>query len=141
MGSRLPGIRRQSIQGLAIGGFASGAGIRVDSSNDQILGDYVGVLPGATPTPAPDALGIYASGNNNTIGGTAAGSANVVADNSGAGITIDTGTGNLISGSQIYNNSAGNRAPEWREQHWAPPAAHVDLRVHHRHADLDFGMP
>jgi hypothetical protein len=101
------GSNVSTIEGLAIGGFLSGAGIRVESNNDQILGNYVGVLPGATPVSNPNALGIYVSGSNDTIGGTAPGAANAIADNNGAGVTVDTGTGDLISANAIYNNSQG----------------------------------
>ncbi len=101
------GSQGSTISGLAIGGFLSGAGIRVETNNNQILGDYLGVLPGATPPSTPNELGIYVSGSNNTIGGTTPGTANTVADNDGSGVTVDTGTGDLISGNAIYNNSQG----------------------------------
>ena len=95
-----------TIEGLNIVTFSSGAGIRVESDGNQIFNDYVGALAGASPTPAPNAQGIFVSGSNNTIGGTAAGAADTIADNNGPGVTVNTGTGDLISGNAIFNNVA-----------------------------------
>ena len=109
-----PGSDGSTIEGLAIGGFLSGAGIRVESNDDQILGDFVGVVPG-TLSASPNALGIYVSGSDNTIGGSTAGAANAIADNHGPGVTVDSGIGDLISGERDREQHPGDRAPERRE--------------------------
>ena len=101
------GSDNSTIRGLSIGDFLSGAGIRVASNGDQVLGDYLGVFPGATPTSIPNAQGVYVSGSQNTIGGTTAGAADVIADNNGPGVTVDSGIGDLISGNAIFDNNQG----------------------------------
>src|SRR5208282_3914868 len=47
------------------------------------------------------------NGANNTIGGTLAGSGNVIAFNTGAAVTVDTGTGNAIRQNSIFANDQG----------------------------------
>ncbi len=134
------------IKGLAIGGFLSGSGIRVESNDNQILGDYVGEVPGATPASTPNALGIYVSGSDNTIGGTSAGAANTIANNNGPGVTVDTGIGDLISANPIFNNNpqgivlqnGGNQTLGFNAAASPPPPTLI-LRVDDGHAALDYG--
>ena len=71
------------VQGNFIGTNASGA----------VLGNSDGVLISDAP--------------NNTIGGTTSGSGNVIAFNTGAGVTVDTGTGNAIRQNSIFANGQG----------------------------------
>src|SRR5208282_733452 len=47
------------------------------------------------------------NGANNTIGGTVAGAGNVIAFNTGAAVTVDTGTGNAIRQNSIFANGQG----------------------------------
>ena len=65
----------------------------------------MGVVPG-TLSASPNALGIYVSGSDNTIGGSAA-AADAIADNHGPGVTVNSGIGDLISANTIANNTQG----------------------------------
>ena len=92
----------------------------------------------------------------NTIGGTTSGAGNVIAFNTGAGVTVDTGTGNAIRQNSIFANrqgivltNGGNAnqpaqhhrrrsvaAPIRRAQHHNDRASgqlSVICRQHHRH--------
>ncbi len=48
--------------------------------------------------------GVYIAGPNNTVGGTAPGTGNTIAFNSGAGVSVASGSGNTILGNAIYSN-------------------------------------
>ena len=105
--------------GNVIGGSAN-AGILVsrliadvvgpDSSGNVILGNDIGISP--TGVALPNLVGISIEGTtNNTIGGTAAGQGNVIADNTLSGIAVratSTSTGaqlTFATGDKIFGNS------------------------------------
>ena len=73
------------------------------------MGNYIGTDVSGTSAIANYYAGvIFRSTNNNTVGGTAAGQANLIANNTLAGVyvSISSGaaTGNRISGNRIFNN-------------------------------------
>jgi titin len=89
-------------EGLIVNGF-SGAGIAVSGSGNRVAGDYLG-----TDAAGTGALGnvegvlVAAGATANTVGGTAAGSGNVISGNgtgvvlTGAGTSANVVLGNLI---------------------------------------------
>ncbi|HMP43141.1 MAG TPA: PKD domain-containing protein, partial [Roseiflexaceae bacterium] len=85
-------------------------GISTHSSDMLITGNRIGVgADGVTPL-GNGQDGIYLSGNNNLIGGTGPGEANIIAHNGGTpfynGVRVsNTGLGNTIRGNRIYANS------------------------------------
>ncbi|MBE7529392.1 MAG: carboxypeptidase regulatory-like domain-containing protein [Ardenticatenaceae bacterium] len=85
-------------------------GIITHSSNMLITGNRIGVgADGVTPL-GNGQNGLFLSGNNNLIGGTGPGEANIIAHNGGApfysGVRIgNTGLSNSIRGNRIYANS------------------------------------
>lgn len=87
-----------TVKGLDIVNF-SGNGIQLDTNGgDQVLNCYLGITLAGTTAAGNGANGIYISGTaGNTIGGSTAGSANVISGNGGDGILID--------GSNATNNS------------------------------------
>jgi hypothetical protein len=106
-----PGI---TVRGLAIGGFASGAGILINgpaATGTSIHANFIGTDPQSSE-PRSNGTGIRIEGNarDNTIGGTTAGAGNLIADNSVSGIVVaDTGTvGNSILGNRIFANRDEN---------------------------------
>ena len=86
-----------TVRGLSITGFA-GAGLRIASSNDVIQGNIIGA------SGIPNGQGILVTGNNTRIGGSGAGAANTIAFNTGAGVTVNGGTGDTISQNAIFRN-------------------------------------
>jgi hypothetical protein len=85
-----------TVEGNFIGTDASGAAI-VGFGNGQ-FGAFTAIL---------------VNGNNNVIGGTAAGAGNVIAHNFGNGVTVTgtTSSGNTIRGNSIFDNNATAGAP------------------------------
>ena len=122
-----------AVTNTLIGGTAAGAGNLISgnlwfgiylagSSVGTIQGNFIGTdATGTSPVPNGTSLsgsaGILVAGNNNTIGGTAAGARNIIAYNVGpaAGmpqqghgegvVVLGGGTGNAIRGNSIYSNS------------------------------------
>ena len=92
-----------TISNLDIGGWL-GDGILINSSNNVIQGDSIGMLGG----PDPNGTGIVITGNSNTIGGTTAADANVIALNRYSGIVIDNGQENQVQGNFIGNGVLSN---------------------------------
>ena len=96
------------IKGLDIANFA-GAGVLANSSNNAIVGDYLGTnLAGTGPGPGNEE-GVSVSGSGNTIGGSTAGASDVIAYNTtagaaGVGVLVTTGTGNLLRQNAIFAN-------------------------------------
>ena len=93
-------------QGVAISG--------VGTSNNVVLGNYAGLNAAGTAALGNSYGGvqIFGGATNNTVGGTAAGSANVLSGNPASGVTVsDIGsTGNMIAGNYIGTNPAGTAA-------------------------------
>ncbi len=87
------------------------AGLSVQGSDVTIIGNYIGVDVTGSIAKG-NGTGIVVSGANNTIGGTTAGSGNVISGNVGDGIDIDGSgaTGNLVAGNWIGTNAAGTVA-------------------------------
>ncbi len=81
-----------------------------EAAGNIIQGNSIG-LNAALAGPVPNGssgvefcCGSGGGATNNTIGGTAAGAANVIAGNTGRGIRIWSGTGNRILANSIYGN-------------------------------------
>ena len=93
-------------QGLTISG--------VGTSGNVVLGNYAGLNAAGTAAVPNIYAGveIFGGAPNNTIGGTAAGAANVLSGNAQQGVVIsDAGsTGNVVAGNFIGTNPAGTAA-------------------------------
>ena len=102
-----------TIEALAIDDF-SAVGINVGSNNDLLIGDYIGINAAGTAA-APNGTGIVIASNGNTVGGTGGGTGggttaaarNIISGNTGDGISITAGTGNLVEGNYIGTTAAG----------------------------------
>lgn len=68
-------------------------------------GNSVGLVAGSGAViPNKDGIRVADGASGNVIGGTAAGAANEVAHNTGAGVWINDGTGNRVSRNSIHDN-------------------------------------
>ncbi|HEY3350075.1 MAG TPA: hypothetical protein VGM13_09900 [Thermoanaerobaculia bacterium] len=101
------------IRGLVVQRFAGG-GIFVDSTSGgtTIAGNYVGIDVTGTVARANGASGITLSGAAGcTVGGTTAADRNVVSGNLGAGLSVVSGSANVVvRGNYIGTNAAGTAA-------------------------------
>ncbi len=101
-----------TVKGLAIVDFASSGVLINSASNDVITDDYIGLTATGTPDGnGADGVTIEGSSSGNTIGGTAAGAANVISGNDANGVQIlGPATGNMVEGNLIGTNTAGSGA-------------------------------
>jgi uncharacterized repeat protein (TIGR01451 family)/CSLREA domain-containing protein len=84
-----------------------GFGIRMNlSSGNQIKGNFIGTRADGAGAIINNGHGISIanSSNDNLIGGTASGEANTIANNLGAGVFVEQGTGNSIQSNSIFSN-------------------------------------
>ena len=101
-----------TVRGLAIGGFAEGAGILISGANatdNTIETNDIGNAPtGTLAVPNEFGVRILGGASDNTVGGTTAAAGNVIANNEGPGVDVegDTSVGNQITADQIFNNDA-----------------------------------
>ena len=99
-----------------IGGTAAGAGNvlsgngayginnQAGSTGTVVLGNRIGTNAAGTG-PVPNGLsGMFVDGSGTTIGGTAAGAANMIAHNGTIGVNVVGGTGHAIVGNSIFAN-------------------------------------
>ena len=98
--------KRNVISGNEVHGVAiSGSG----ATNNQVLGNFIGTDVNGMVDLAnlDDGVFIYASANNNMVGGTATGSGNVISGNEDDGIDLDGALGNQVQGNFIGLNANG----------------------------------
>ncbi|GIW87789.1 MAG: hypothetical protein KatS3mg108_2113 [Isosphaeraceae bacterium] len=94
------------------GNSSDGIQIEDDGTNNHLIqGNLIGLAADATTPLANAGNGIrIAGGSNNTIGGSATGAANTIANNTGSGILVEvgsapgTGQANLLSRNSIFDN-------------------------------------
>jgi titin len=84
------------------------------SSGNTVVGNQIGTNASGTAALANGGDGVFLSGGaaGNTVGGTAAGAANVISGNTTNGVAIDGGGSNLnaVSGNLIGTDAAGTAA-------------------------------
>jgi hypothetical protein len=126
LGNTIYGIQFDGASGNTIGGTAAGAGNLISgngvdgvelggSDRNLVLGNLIGTTADGSAALGNGGYGleILFNSNNNTVGGTTAGTANVIAANAQSGIAIgnstfdNTDTGNLVQGNFIGTNPAG----------------------------------
>jgi parallel beta-helix repeat protein len=97
-------------QGNLISG--NGRAIVIQGSNTLVQGNIIGLnKDGTTAIPNVGSFGGHgvqvSGGNNNIIGGTTPGAANIIAGNAGHGVFLQNGSGNLVEGNFIGTNAVG----------------------------------
>ena len=101
------GSSGSTIEGLVVNGFG-GDGIDIASTNDSVIGCYIGTNAAGTAAVANEyGIGVNASGA--TIGGTTTGDANIIAGNDRYGVDIEASSC-LVVGNDIGTNAAGTAA-------------------------------
>ncbi len=102
------GSSGSTIRGLVINRF-DGNGIRVNTSNNIVVGNYVGTNVAGTADLGNVSNGIYIQGgaNGNTIGGLTAAERNLISGNDDDGLEIDSSSNNVVLGNYIGTNAAG----------------------------------
>ncbi|TAG44324.1 MAG: BspA family leucine-rich repeat surface protein [Cytophagia bacterium] len=100
-----------------ISGNGSLGGLYIRASGTIVRGNLIGTTANGIGSLPNMSNGITITGNitsaanNVIIGGTLAGEANIIANNSGAGVLIEGGSfgaiNNRVSGNNIYNNTSG----------------------------------
>ncbi len=97
-----------TIRGLAINRFAAD-GIRLDSGNNFIRGNYIGTDITGTLARGNGQNGVFVqSTSTNVIGGTNVADRNVISGRNDTGIYVLNGMANVIQGNYIGVNAAGN---------------------------------
>jgi CSLREA domain-containing protein len=113
------GIAIVGAPNTVVGGASSGSGnlisgstavgVKVlDSPGTQIAGNRIGTNAAAN-APIQNLNGVVLSGNNALVGGTSAGSGNVISGND-TGVLINRGTGNRVLGNLIGSDASGMNA-------------------------------
>lgn len=95
---------RNVISGHASAGFVNG-GVVFASPNNFATGNYVGTDITGTHAVA-NVIGILAGSSANTVGGSAAGAANLISGNTTAGVYV-SGSDNLVVGNRIGTDASG----------------------------------
>ncbi|HXG11885.1 MAG TPA: Calx-beta domain-containing protein, partial [Gemmataceae bacterium] len=102
-----PGIsistNRSTVRALIITRFI-GSGITINGNNNTIEGCLIGTNIAGASGLGNVGAGITINGSNNTIGGTQPSQGNTIAFNGGAGVAVNSGTGNAIRGNAIHSN-------------------------------------
>lgn len=88
----------------------SGGGILITGSSAQgnlIEGNYIGVKPDGSTAAGNSSYGIMIDGTatGNVIGAITAGAGNLIVNNSGAGVAVNSGIKNAIRGNSIFANT------------------------------------
>ena len=99
-----------TVHGLAFGGLAGDGGttaMSVESNKNAITGNWIGVAADLSSVGLSN-YGIEVTGNENTIGGGAAGDANVITGSGQQAISIDSPNGDTpASGNVVQGNLIG----------------------------------
>jgi hypothetical protein len=102
-----------------IGGTATGSGNLISgnssdgvlldstSSGNQVLGNSIGTNASGVALGNGN-YGVNISGVKNTIGGSVASAANIIADNTQGGVLVSSGSGNSVRLNSMYANGANN---------------------------------
>ena len=127
LGNSIEGIRLNGVSGTIIGGTAAGAGnvisgnttdginVEAGSTGTVIHGNRIGTNAAGTGPLPNGGNGMFLDGNGTTIGGTAAGAANIIANNGADGVNVGSGTGHAIAAQlDLRQRRAGHRSRSWR---------------------------
>lgn len=100
-----------TVRGLVINAFQHDA-IEANSNGNVIAGNFIGTNPAGTVAVANGVGGLggvilVSNSSNNTVGGTTPAARNLISGNIGPGISVQSGTGNVIQGNLIGTDVTG----------------------------------
>ena len=98
-----------TVRGLDIERFSGSGIVLAGFGGDTVEGNYIGVDATGTIAQANGGAGVTVRSGNNTIGGTAPATRNVISSNTGYGIDI-SGKNTLVEGNYIGTNATGAAA-------------------------------
>ena len=98
-----------AVKGLAINRFTA-QGIVLNSASNIIQGNYIGTDTTGAVADGNGDVGIWVKTSGNLIGGTNAGSGNLVSGGNYTGIYIQNGGGNIVQGNRIGLSGNGTNA-------------------------------
>ncbi|MCY2924658.1 MAG: Ig-like domain repeat protein, partial [Planctomycetota bacterium] len=87
-----------------------GDGARVLADANVLQGNFIGTAADGLGALGNNADGLWIEGSGNLVGGAQAGQGNVIAFNTGNGVTVADGTGNAVRGNSIFANATGDPA-------------------------------
>ena len=88
---------------------SAGLGVQItgaSATGNTFRGNFIGVAANGSSPLGNSSIGVQitAAASNNTIGGTAAGEGNIIANNNNIGVAVASGTGNRIQNNSIFAN-------------------------------------
>jgi len=94
------------VVGLAINRFERDGIVLTTNVNNTIVGNFIGTDITGTQARGNNGVGVLIEdSNNNTIGGTALTTLNIIAHNGSDGVLVTSGTNNAIIGNVIHSNT------------------------------------
>jgi titin len=107
----LIGYSASAFRNVVSGNAADGILLDPSASGNDVLGNFVGTNAAGSAALGNSANGVEILGQNNTLGGTTAGSRNVISANAQDGVLLaGAASGNQVQGNYIGTNSAGTAA-------------------------------
>ena len=103
---------RNVVSGNGVHGIAL---LGVLSTGAVVQGNFIGVNAAGTNAIGNTQNGVLTTGGNNQIGGTAAGAGNVIFNNGGNGVQVETAINDAVLGNAIGNNG-GSRYPARKQR-------------------------
>jgi Domain of unknown function DUF11 len=106
-GNTIGGVSSGLARNLVSGNIGNGVALLGAGTTGNVLqGNDIGTQVDGATALANTGAGVFVDGAiNNTIGGSASGAANTIADNGGAGVFVNTGTGIAIQQNSIFGNT------------------------------------
>ena len=111
-----------TVRGLAIGGFAAGAGIMISgpgATGDTIEANFIGIDSSQTaPLSNGEGVRIADGAHDNTVGGTDPALGNLISGNADTGVVVtgDSSVSNRILGNRIFGNDHATPTPDGKLQ-------------------------
>jgi hypothetical protein len=114
-GAHIVGDGTPASRNVISGNGSDGVRILFGPSNNKVKGNYIGTDKDGTDNLTNDDMGNDGSGvaifeaNDNEVGGSTAGTGNVISNNDSNGVSINKSTGNKVLGNRIGTDRTGKK--------------------------------